>query len=389
MRLHVVLNVFLIVLTAAQVQGRTITADLAFARMDTCSALPTAYSYTGIYVSKFVMSLPHMPELADPMKATIELGDVDSLMLVWGKANEDEEGLSFYLVDDQAKTVSRLSFDHRERGGRESYIGEITIPGDEGPTPKMLLAIQYDPIQKMMMYRRLDFRLGAVTVGGRKVSVALASENELSFRRTGRGLILIDRDGDGHFRMGGSVDSLGGFQRAEAYGVGQPFPLGSAAYEIVSVSSDGHVLELTRTKSSMGLNVGLQVPDLSIETLEGEILNLGDLRGEIVVINSWQTACSPCIAEMPSLNDLVEKYASDRVIFLAVADNTPTELDGFLKNHKFDYRITLASDKTKEALGQVFPRHVIIDARGVVVYNQTGGSPRTGQELDTVIAALK
>ena len=92
---------------------------------------------------------------------------------------------------------------------------------------------------------------------------------------------------------------------------------------------------------------------------------------------------------MPGLNNLVEKYASDRVIFLAIADNTPAELKEFFKNHKFDYQITLCSDRLREILGRVYPRHIIIDATGVVVYNQTGGSPRVGQKLDTVIAALK
>ena len=105
MRLHAVLNLFLMVFATAEVQGRTITADLAFARMDTCSALPTGYSYTGIGVSKFVISSSHMPELADPMKAEIELSETDPLLLVWGKADEDEAGLSFYLVDDRARTV--------------------------------------------------------------------------------------------------------------------------------------------------------------------------------------------------------------------------------------------------------------------------------------------
>ena len=128
---------------------------------------------------------------------------------------------------------------------------------------------------------------------------------------------------------------------------------------------------------------------ISQKKSNGETINPGGLRGKIVVLNWWHIRCSPCIVEMPGLNDLVEKYASDGVVFLAVADNTPAELERFFRNHKFDYRITLCSDKLREVLGRVYPRHVIIDATGVVVYNQTGGSPRTGQKLDAVIAALK
>lgn len=386
---RVVLNVFLIVFATIQVQGRTITAELAFARMDTCNALPSTYSYSGIGVRELAKEIPYLLQLTDPMKATIELSDTDSLMLVWGKANADVEMLSFYLVDNQAKTASEISFELHQSRGHEYYNGTIKIPGDEGLMPKMLLTFRYYPIQKMLMYRRLDFRLGAVTIGGRKVKVALVPENEFSFQRTSRSLILIDQDGDGHFQMEGSVDSPGKFQRSESYAISQPFPLGSTAYEITKISSDGHELELTQTKSIMGINIGLPVPNLSIETLDGNTHNLGSLRGNIVVLNWWHIRCSPCIEEMPGLNDLVEKYASDRVIFLAIADNTPAELKEFFKNHKFDYQITLCSDRLRETLGRVYPRHIIIDATGVVVYNQTGGSPRVGQKLDTVITALK
>ena len=387
---HTVLNVVLIVFATIQVQGRTITAELAFARMDTCSALPSTYSYSGIGVRELVKEIPYMPGLTNPMKATIEFSETDSLMLVWGKANADEERLSFYLVDNQAKkTASEISFELHQSRGHEYYNGTIKIPGDEGLMPKMLLTFRYYPIPKMLMYRRLDFRLGAVTIGGRKVKVALVPENKSSFQITSRSSILIDQDGDGHFQMEGSIDSLGKFQRAESYVISQPFPLASTAYEITKISSDGHELELTQTKSFVGITIGLPVPDLSIETLDGNTHNLGSLRGNIVVLNWWHIRCSPCIEEMPGLNDLVEKYASDRVIFLAVADNTPAELKEFFKNHTFGYQITLCSDRLRETLGRVYPRHIIIDATGLVVYNQTGGSPRVGQKLDNVIAALK
>lgn len=77
------------------------------------------------------------------------------------------------------------------------------------------------------------------------------------------------------------------------------------------------------------------------------------------------------------------------VVFLAIADNDAGELEGLFYKHKFDYTIALFSDKLKAMLGDVFPRHPIIDTGGVVVYDETEGSPRTGKKLDSVIAALR
>ena len=59
MRPHTALNIFLIVFATVQVQGRTITAELAFARMDTCSALlSSTYSYSGIGVGELRYRTP-------------------------------------------------------------------------------------------------------------------------------------------------------------------------------------------------------------------------------------------------------------------------------------------------------------------------------------------
>ena len=39
--------------------------------------------------------------------------------------------------------------------------------------------------------------------------------------------------------------------------------------------------------------------------------------GKVVVLNFWGLRCGACLAEMPSLNDLHERY-KDRVVFLGV-----------------------------------------------------------------------
>src|SRR5690606_4194147 len=42
-------------------------------------------------------------------------------------------------------------------------------------------------------------------------------------------------------------------------------------------------------------------------TLSGDLLDLIDLRGDVVIINFWATWCEPCQAEMPELQTLYEE----------------------------------------------------------------------------------
>ena len=67
--------------------------------------------------------------------------------------------------------------------------------------------------------------------------------------------------------------------------------------------------------------VGLDAPDFSAADMNGKTYSLSSLKGKIVVINFWFVECKPCLIEMPDLNEIVEKYKSEEVVFLAFALN--------------------------------------------------------------------
>ena len=49
--------------------------------------------------------------------------------------------------------------------------------------------------------------------------------------------------------------------------------------------------------------------------MNGNSYSLGILKGKVVVINFWFVECKPCVIEMPELNEIVEKYKSEEVVF--------------------------------------------------------------------------
>lgn len=64
--------------------------------------------------------------------------------------------------------------------------------------------------------------------------------------------------------------------------------------------------------------IGNLAPDFNLTTLDGETVNLEDLRGRPVVLNYWVTWCIPCRDEMPTIEALHQEYGDDGLIVLSV-----------------------------------------------------------------------
>ena len=112
------------------------------------------------------------------------------------------------------------------------------------------------------------------------------------------------------------------------------------------------------------------------------------LKGQLVVVNFWFTTCGPCIAEIPELNELVNKF-SGKAKFLAFATDPAERVRQFLQDHEFRYEIVPSSRRMAEAFGvKGFPRHFIIDRDGYIVWEARGAAPKTVEMLGAMLGRL-
>jgi peroxiredoxin len=59
------------------------------------------------------------------------------------------------------------------------------------------------------------------------------------------------------------------------------------------------------------LGVGASAPDFTVKMLDGKDLNLANLRGKFVLLDFWATWCAPCVAEVPNLKAVHDRFSGD------------------------------------------------------------------------------
>ncbi len=148
---------------------------------------------------------------------------------------------------------------------------------------------------------------------------------------------------------------------------------------------------------------GQPAPEFTLATIDGGAVDLGELRGQIVVIDFWATWCGPCIKALPILHDVatwardeqlpVKIFAINTFEGATLREDTPDgrlkKAKNFWNNKKFTLPVLMDyTDQTAASYGvSGIPTTVIIRADGVVHTAHTGLSPNYAEQLKADIKA--
>jgi thiol-disulfide isomerase/thioredoxin len=134
------------------------------------------------------------------------------------------------------------------------------------------------------------------------------------------------------------------------------------------------------------------VANVSWELLSetNEHFDLKDANGKVVLINFWATWCPPCIAEMPSLQELYNDY-NDKVIFLFVTNEDFETVNKFKLKKAFNFDVYQPISAPPEVLTtRSIPKTFIIDKHGAIVVEESGAvnwnSETVRNQLDDLIS---
>lgn len=134
--------------------------------------------------------------------------------------------------------------------------------------------------------------------------------------------------------------------------------------------------------------------DWKLQDISKNTFDFTELEGKVVVINFWATWCPPCIAEMPSLDKLHQKYASnDAIVFLFVSNEETNIISNFIKEKGYSFSAYKSLNTPPQEFNVTsIPRTFIVSKTGEIVIDRTGAADWNSntvlETLDDLIKAF-
>lgn len=145
----------------------------------------------------------------------------------------------------------------------------------------------------------------------------------------------------------------------------------------VAMAAVGVILALTvHRQPPVGTEIRQTAPDFTLSNFQGTSISLSGFRGQVVILEFWQSTCPDCRREMPYLDELYRRYKDRELVWLGVnlnRDHNAAQkyledkgLAGDQTTVGKDY--TAAMDVVKLFNVPLVPCVFIIDRQGIIRY---------------------
>ena len=199
--------------------------------------------------------------------------------------------------------------------------------------------------------------------------------------------------------MGLAYDRLGQYNKADAayHQLIEHPKYGSrasakTAKRLLALEKDNRTGEIPASPSYGGRPdalVGKKAIDFNVKDLDGNDLSLEKYRGNVILLDFWAVWCKPCIAEMPNVKGVYEKYKDDNFQIIGVSlDNSRDTLVGYLEKEGITWPQVFDGNGWQNQVAQMYgiraiPHMYLIDGEGVIRKSDV-----RGHALEPAVAEL-
>ena len=134
------------------------------------------------------------------------------------------------------------------------------------------------------------------------------------------------------------------------------------------------------------------VPTLTIKNVDDTAFSADTFKGKVTLVDFWATWCAPCIASMPDMQKLYDKYQEKgfTVLGVSIDEEGAKKVKPFLAKRKLTYPILLDTDNEAsawKAFGvHAIPTVFLINRDGQIVRQWTGKPDK--KEIEKAVTAL-
>ena len=127
-------------------------------------------------------------------------------------------------------------------------------------------------------------------------------------------------------------------------------------------------------------------PEFAIADLNGQIRNIKEWDGKIILLNFWATWCPPCLSEIPGFMELQEQYGDQGFQVIGIAVDDEEAVRDFANEIKMNYPVMAAELEAIELSSRygnkmgALPYSVIINRQGEISDRITGELSKTRAE---------
>lgn len=146
--------------------------------------------------------------------------------------------------------------------------------------------------------------------------------------------------------------------------------LGSKLFGLLVVVLLGTLLYLTVFSDGLG-----KAPDITVKTAQGDTLQLSKPL-KPVLVSFWATTCPGCIAEMPHLAQMKEKFGDKfEIVAISMSYDPAEQVAKFIEKNPYPFSFVRDTDgQMSQAFGEVLltPTNFLIAPNGNIVYYKVG-----------------